>query len=167
MLDHLNLMNIFQHFAFCTRTCHINDICRLCSRLVYENSNLSQKSMLLFKTVKLVDLSCMDMKTMFKSRRYWHHSLDICNPNDKFISVNETRKCGCLLFKTCNNEAQACLVFIEILLNTIKNIYENFTEKYAHNYSLEFFHDECFTHAYQLIYKFLRRTRYCFLKNLC
>ena len=99
-------MNIFQHFAVCTRTCQINDICRFCSRSVYESPSLSQECMLMFRTVKLVDLSCMDMKTMFKTRRYWYHSLDICNPNNKFIFVNETRKCGCLSFRTCNNEAQ-------------------------------------------------------------
>ena len=56
-------MTIFQHFAFCTRTCHINGVCRLCTRLVYEDSNVTQKCTLVFRSVKLIDLSCTDMKT--------------------------------------------------------------------------------------------------------
>ena len=87
---------------------------------------------------------------MFKSKNYSYHTL------------NETNKCSCLFFKTCNNEVQICLIFIEILLriylNLTKNIYEILTKKYTHNYSPYLFHDECFTHAYLLMYKFLGLT---------
>ena len=40
-------------------------------------------------------------------------------------------------------------------LNLTNNIYEIFTKKYNHLYCLEFFNDECFSHAYRLMCKFL------------
>ena len=92
MLNRLNLMNVFQHFAFSTRTCQINDIRRFCPKLIY-GSNVSQKCTLMFKTVKLIVLCCKDMEEMFKKGKYWFHSFD------NFISVNETRKHGCLFLK--------------------------------------------------------------------
>ena len=52
-----------------------------------------------------------------------------------------------MFFKTCNNEAQVCMAFIEILLrlylNMTKNIYDLLTKKYENQYCLEIFHDEC------------------------
>ena len=42
--------------------------------------------------------------------------------------------------------------------NITKSIYEIFTKKHAHNYFLDFFHDEFFTHAYRLMHRFLCRT---------
>ena len=67
------------------------------------DSNVSQKCTLMFKTINLIDLLCKDMTAMFKKGKYCFHSFDICNSNDNFISVNETRKHGCLFFKACNN----------------------------------------------------------------
>ena len=70
---------------------------------------------------------------------------------------------GCKFFRTCNNEAQVCMAFIEILLclylNMTKNIYDLLTKKYEHQYCLEFFHEECFSHAYRLMDRFLCRTQ--------
>ena len=67
-----------------------------------------------------------DLMTLF-------YSFNICNPNDDFISINETKKQSCLFFKTCNDQKDICLVFTEILvrvnLNLMKNIYEIFTKK--------------------------------------
>ena len=40
-----------------------------------------------------------------------------------------------------------------------KNIYDLLTKKYEHQYYLEFFHEECFSHAYRLMHKFLCRTQ--------
>ena len=95
---------------------------------------------------------------LFYSLRLRFYSFDICNPNDDFISINETRKRCCLFLKTCNDQKDICLVFTEILvqiyLNLTKNIYEIFTNKYYHLYYLEFFYDECFSHAYRLMCKF-------------
>ena len=129
-------MVIFQHFSFCTGTCDINGVCRFIFRPAYQNSDFAQKCMHILRCIKLVDISFRDMKTMFRSKNYWYHTLDICNPNDRFISNNETNKCGWLFFKTRINEVQVCLVFIEILLciylNLTKNIYEILTKKYIH-----------------------------------
>ena len=53
-----------------------------------------------------------------------------------------------MFFKTCNNEAQVCMAFIEILLrlylNMTKNICDLLIKKYQHQYCLEFFHGVCF-----------------------
>ena len=58
---------------------------------------------------------------------------------------------------------QVCMAFIEILLCLYlimtKNIYDLLTKKYEHQYYLEFFHEECFSHAYRLMHKFLYRTQ--------
>ena len=45
-----------------------------------------------------------DLMTLFYSLRLWFYSLNICNPNDDFISINETKKQSCLFFKTCNDQ---------------------------------------------------------------
>ena len=75
-----------------------------------------------------------------------------------FLSINETNKQGCISFETCNNQKDVFLVFTEIpvriYLNLIKNIYEIFTKKYNYLFCLELFNDECFSHAYRLMYKF-------------
>ena len=68
----------------------------------------------MFRGAKL-DLCNKDLMTLFYSLRLWFYSFDICNPNDDFISINETRKRCCLFFKTCNNQNDTCLVFTEIL----------------------------------------------------
>ena len=157
MLDHLSLMKIFHHFAFCTRTCNINSICRFRTRIVYENPVFTEKCTQKFRGVKL-DVCNRDRMMLFYSLRLRFYSFDICNPNDDFISINETRKRCCLFLKTCNDQKDICLVFTEILvqiyLNLTKNIYEIFTNKYYHLYYLEFFYDECFSHAYRLMCKF-------------
>ena len=74
-----------------------------------------------------------DLMTLFYSLRLWFYSFDICNPNDDFISINETKKQSFLFFKTCNDQKDICLVFTEIpvrvYLNLMKNIYEIFTKK--------------------------------------
>ena len=133
MLDHLILMNIFHIFAFCTRTCNIDGICRFRTRILHENSDV-------------------------KKCRQIFVSFDICNLNHDFISINETKKQGCLFFKTCNDQKDIWLVFKEILLriylNLTKNTYKIFTKKYNHFYCLEFFNVESFSQAYCLICKF-------------
>ena len=158
MLDHLSLMNIFHHFVFCTRTCNINGICQFCTRIVYENPLFTEKCTQMFRGVKL-DVCNRDLMILFYSLRLWFYSFDICNPNDKFISINETRKQCCFFFKTCDNQKDICLVFTGILvwiyLNLTKNIYEIFTKKYNHLYCLDFFNNECFSHTYHLMWKFL------------
>ena len=117
----------------------------------------------MFRGAKL-NLCNKDLMTLFYSLRLWFYSFDICNPNDDFISINETRKRCCLFFKTCNNQKDICLVFAEILvriyLNLTKNIYEIFTKKYNHLYYLESFNNECFSHASRLMGKFLFYTNH-------
>ena len=85
----------------------------------------------MFREVKL-DVYNRDLMTLFHSLRLWFYSFDICNANDDFISVNESRKGYCLFFKTCNDQKGICLVFTEIFariyLNLNKNIYEMFTK---------------------------------------
>ena len=131
MLDHLSLINIFHHFAFCTRTCNINGICRFCTTIVYENPVFNEKYRQMIREVKL-DVYNRDLMTLFHSLRLWFYSFDICNANYDFISINESRKGYCLFFKTCNDQKGVCLVFTEILariyLNLNKNIYEIFAK---------------------------------------
>ena len=95
----------------------------------------------------------------FYGSKLWFYSFDICNCNQNFISINETKKQGPLFFQTCNDQKDICFVFTEILvgiyLNLTKNIYEVFTKKYNHLYCLEFFNDECFSLVYRLMCKFL------------
>ena len=128
MLDHLSLMNIFHHFAFCTRTCN-SGICRFCTRMSYENSDLTDKFRQMFKGVKL-DVCNRELMTLFYGSKLWFYSFDICNPNQDFTSINEAKKQGRLFFKTCNDQNDICFVFKETLLgiclNLTKNIYEIF-----------------------------------------
>ena len=91
MLHHLSLFNIFHHFAFCTRTCNINGICRFCTRILYENSDLNEKCREMFKDVKL-DVCNRDLMTLFYGSKLWFHNFDICNLNLNFIPINETKK---------------------------------------------------------------------------
>ena len=100
MLDHLSLTNIFNHFAPSTRTCNSNGICRFFNRILYENSIFTEKCRQMFRGIKL-DVCNKDHVMLF-------YSFDICNPNDDFIFINETRK-QCLT--TCNNQKNICLVF--------------------------------------------------------
>ena len=155
MLDRLSLMNVFKNFAFCTRACDLAGICTACTRLIYKQSYVSQKFILMFSTVKLLDLCSPSMAETFKHKRYWSQTFDICNLNDKFICIMKCRKQGCMFFKTCKM-TQVCMAFIEILLrlylNITKNIYDLLTKKYEHQYCLEFFHEECFSQAYRLMY---------------
>ena len=109
MLDHLSLTNIFNHFAPSTRTCNSNGICRFFNRILYENSIFTEKCRQMFRGIKL-DVCNKDHVMLFYSLRLWFYSFDICNPNDDFISINETGK-QCLFFKTCNNQKNICLVF--------------------------------------------------------
>ena len=106
--------NVFEYFAYCGRACNLNGICIACTRLIYEESYVSQKCILVFSTVKLLDLCSPSMAELFKHKRYWFHTFDICNLNDKFICIMESRKQRCMFFKTCNIEAQVCMAFIEI-----------------------------------------------------
>ena len=117
MLDHLSLMNIFHHFVFCTRTCNVNGICRFCTRIVYENPVFNEKYRQMFREVKL-DVYNRDLMTLFHSLRLWFYSFDICNANDDFISVNESRKGYCLFFKTCNDQKGICLVCLYLREST-------------------------------------------------
>ena len=106
-------MNVFEHFAFCTRACDLNGICTADTRLIYEQFYVSQKCILMFLTVKLLDLYSPSMVEMFKHKRYWSHTIDICNLNDEFIRIMKSRKQVCMFFKTCNNEAQVCMVLLK------------------------------------------------------
>ena len=63
----------------------------------------------MFSGIKL-DVCNKDLVMLFYSLRLWFYSFDICNPNDDFISINETRKQH-LFFKSCNNQKNICLVF--------------------------------------------------------
>ena len=150
MFHHLSLKNIFHHFAFCTRTCNVNGICRSCTRIVYENPVFTEKCRQMFRTVKL-NVCNSDLMTLFYILRLWFYSFNICNRSDDYLSINETNKQGCLFFKTCKDPKDICLVFAEILLriylNLTKSIYEIFTKKYNHLYCLKFFNDECFCYA--------------------
>ena len=110
MLDHLSLTNIFNHFAPSTRTCNSNGICRFFNRILYENSVFTEECRQMFGGIKL-DVCNKDLVTLFYSLRLWFYSIDICNPNDDFISINETRKRRCLFFETCNNQKNIYLVF--------------------------------------------------------
>ena len=75
----------------------------------------------MFRGAKL-NLCNKDLMTLFYSLQLWFYSFDICNPNDDFISINETRKRCCLFFKTCNNQKDICLVFAEILVRIYLNL---------------------------------------------
>ena len=152
MLDHLSLISIFHHFTFCGRTCQPSgSIYQFCSRVIYENSDSNEKCRCMFKDVKLKDVCNRDITAIFHNSKQWFYSFDFCNPNSDFIYINKTNKQGCLFFKTCNNQKDVCLVFTGILvrtyLNLTKNIYEIFIKKYKHLYCLDFFNDECFSHA--------------------
>ena len=115
MLDHLSLMNIFHHFVFCTKTYYINGIRQFCTRILHENSDLTEKCRQMFKGVKL-DVCNRDLMTLFYGSKLWFYSLDNCNRNHDFISINETKKQDCLIFKTWNNQKDNCLVFTRILI---------------------------------------------------
>ena len=151
MLDQLNLINVYEHFVFCTRTCDINGICTACSRLEYQDSSLSRQCILMFSTMKLLDLCSPSMVKMLRQKCFWSYTSDICNLNDKFICITESRKEGCMFFKTCNNAVQVYMTFVKILLrlylNMTHKIYKLLTEKYEHDYKLDFYHEECFRYA--------------------
>ena len=139
-LDHLRL-NVYHHFVFCTRTCNINGICLFCTRILFENSDLTKKCRQMFKGLKL-DNCNRYLVMLFYGSKLWFYNFDICNPNLNFISIYKTKKQGCLFFKTCYDQKDICLVFAEklvpIYLNLTKNIYKIFTKKYGHLYWLEF-----------------------------
>ena len=65
----------------------------------YENSDLTEKCRQMFKGVTL-DVCNRDLMTLFYDSKLWFYSFDICNPNHSFISINENKKQGCLVFKT-------------------------------------------------------------------
>ena len=73
--------------------------------------------------------------TLSYSLRLWFYSFNICNRNDDFISINETRKQCSLFFNDQEDHG-----------NTWANLFE--------------FNDECFTQVYRSMYKFLFYTNF-------
>ena len=109
ILDHLSLMIIFHHFTFCTRTCHLNCICRLCGRVVYKNPRFTEKCSHMFKDYKLRDICNRGITAMFQNSKQWF---------SWFIFQNFQRSKRCL-FSFHGNNCPNLFEFTKYLLKSI------------------------------------------------
>ena len=58
---------------------------------------------------------------MFLDDEVFSFDLDICFLNQKYFCAIQSRKNGCMFFKSCNNSSQVFFVFIEIMMHLYLN----------------------------------------------
>ena len=65
LFDYLSLCNVFQQFAFCARTCDINDFCFVCSRVYFTASSVNNICRNMFSDVHFKQTAQHSLQLMF------------------------------------------------------------------------------------------------------
>lgn len=65
------------------------------------------------------------LQLMFLEDNSFLFNFDMCLLNQKHLFAVETRKNGCMFYKTCNSPTQTCSIFTEIMLpNNVTHLFQ-------------------------------------------